>query len=82
MGRGFESHLSRQRILSPMSIDRRGFSVPFLVNISGRIFGDMAELVDAPDLGSGPARGDGFESLYPHHTLVEPSSSFRLSTTN
>lgn len=33
----------------------------------------MAELVDAPDLGSGPVRGDGFESLYPHHTLVEPS---------
>ena len=33
-------------------------------------YGDMAELVDAPDLGSGPARGDGFESLYPHQLLV------------
>ena len=29
-------------------------------------YADMAELVDAPDLGSGAARCDGFESLYPH----------------
>lgn len=29
-------------------------------------FADMAELVDALDLGSSIARCDGFESLYPH----------------
>ena len=45
----------------------RGFSIPFLVNISGCIYGDMAELVDAHDLGSCVERRDGFESLYPHH---------------
>ena len=29
-------------------------------------YADMAELVDALDLGSSVARRDGFESLYPH----------------
>ena len=38
----------------------------FSYNISGCIYGGMAELVDALDLGSSVERRDGFESLYLH----------------
>ena len=43
----------------------RGFSIPFLVNISGCIFGELAELVDAHDLGSCIERCKGSSPLFP-----------------
>ena len=48
-----------------------GFSV-FLfkqVHESGQQYADMAELADAPDLGSGP-RGCRFKSCYPQLQVV------------
>ena len=50
-------------------MDHRGFSVPFLVNISGRIYGELAELVDALDLGSSTARRKGSSPLFPTRFL-------------
>ena len=43
----------------------RGLSVPFLVNISGRTYGGLAELVDALDLGSSVERRAGSSPVSP-----------------
>ena len=50
----------------------RGFSVPFLVNISGRTYGELAELVDALDLGSSAARRKGSSPLFPTNRARGP----------